>query len=89
MVRQKCKNKRKKHAFGRLWDGSYILIQTQLDVNYFIGLAILYCFKGRTHVFMASFFSENEGISAPPPCGLLIGVYRFYENWSTETFRKE
>jgi hypothetical protein len=21
--------------------------------------------------------------------GLLIGVYLFYENWSTETFRKE
>jgi hypothetical protein len=25
----------------------------------------------------------------PPPCGLLIGIYLFYENWSTETFRKK
>jgi uncharacterized RDD family membrane protein YckC len=24
----------------------------------------------------------------PPPSGLLIGIYIFYENWSTETFRK-
>jgi L-ribulose-5-phosphate 3-epimerase UlaE len=23
----------------------------------------------------------------PPPYGLLIGIYLFYENWSTETFR--
>jgi len=22
------------------------------------------------------------------PCGFLIGIYLFYENWSTETFRK-
>jgi hypothetical protein len=34
-------------------------------------------------------FAENEEISAPPPCGFLIGIYIFYENWSTETFRKE
>jgi hypothetical protein len=33
------------------------------------------------------FSPENEEISAPP-CGLLIGIYLFYENWSTETFRK-
>jgi hypothetical protein len=32
---------------------------------------------------------ENEEISAPPPCGFLIGIYLFYENWSTETFRKK
>ena len=32
-------------------------------------------------------FPENEGISTPPPCALLIGIYIFYENWSTETFR--
>jgi hypothetical protein len=32
---------------------------------------------------------ENEEISAPPPFGLLIEVYIFYENWSTETFRKK
>jgi hypothetical protein len=31
---------------------------------------------------------ETEEISAPPPCGFLIGIYLFYENWSTETFRK-
>jgi hypothetical protein len=32
------------------------------------------------------FFHENEEISTPPPCGFLIGIYLFYENWSTETF---
>jgi hypothetical protein len=36
-----------------------------------------------------AFSPENEEISAPPPCGLLIGIYLFYENWSTETFRKK
>jgi hypothetical protein len=35
------------------------------------------------------FFSENEEISTPPLCGFLIGIYLFYENWSTETFRNE
>ena len=35
------------------------------------------------------FFPANEGTSAPLPCGLLIGIYLFYENWSTETFRKK
>jgi hypothetical protein len=34
-------------------------------------------------------FGENEEISAPPPSGFLIGIYLFYENWSTETFRKK
>jgi hypothetical protein len=33
-------------------------------------------------------FSEKEEISTPPPCGFLIGIYLFYENWSTEAFRK-
>jgi hypothetical protein len=33
-------------------------------------------------------FPENEEKFAPPPCGFLIGIYLFYENWSTETFRK-
>jgi len=37
----------------------------------------------------ASFFPEDEEISTPPPFGLLIGIYLFYKNWSTETFRKE
>ena len=36
----------------------------------------------------SGFSPENEEISAPPPCGLLIGIYLFYENWSIETFRK-
>jgi hypothetical protein len=36
------------------------------------------------------FFSpENEEISTPPPCGFLMGIYLFYEHWSTETFRKK
>jgi hypothetical protein len=35
------------------------------------------------------FSTENEEISAPPPCGLLIGIYLFSENWSTETFKKK
>ena len=34
------------------------------------------------------FASENKEISAPPPCWFLIGIYKFYESWSTETFRK-
>jgi len=37
---------------------------------------------------MASCFITFE-ISAPPPFGFLIGIYKFYENWSTETFRKK
>ena len=32
------------------------------------------------------FFSEKGDISMPPSCGLLIGIYLFYENWSTENF---
>jgi hypothetical protein len=33
-------------------------------------------------------FSKKEKISTPPPCRLSTGIYLFYENWSTETFRK-
>jgi hypothetical protein len=33
--------------------------------------------------------SLKRRISTPPPCGLLIGIYLFYENWSTETFGKK
>jgi hypothetical protein len=33
--------------------------------------------------------SEDEEVSRPPPCGFLIGIYLFYENWSTEPFRKK
>jgi hypothetical protein len=36
-----------------------------------------------------SFFPENEETSAPPPCGFLIGIYKFYESWSTESFKKK
>ena len=32
------------------------------------------------------FSPENKEISAPPPCGFLIGIYLFYKSWSTETF---
>jgi len=32
-------------------------------------------------------FPKNEEISTPPPCGFLVGIL-FYENWSTESFRK-
>jgi len=45
-------------------------------------------FHGR-FLLTPGFFPENEEISAPPPCRLLIGIYLFYENWSTETFGKE
>jgi hypothetical protein len=34
------------------------------------------------------FSPENEETSAPPPCGFLVEIYLFYENWSTESFRK-
>jgi hypothetical protein len=33
--------------------------------------------------------AENEEIFSTPPCGLLIGIYIFYENWSSETSREE
>jgi hypothetical protein len=33
--------------------------------------------------------SSNEEMSAPPPFGFLFGIYLFYEDWPTETFRKE
>jgi len=32
-------------------------------------------------------FPESEEISAMPLHELLIAIYPFYENWSTETFR--
>jgi len=40
-------------------------------------------------LFTPGFFPENEEISSPPPCAFLIGIYLFYENWSTETFRRK
>ena len=42
----------------------------------------------KSFLLISGFFPETEGTSAPPPCGLLVGIYLFYENWSTETFRK-
>jgi hypothetical protein len=48
-----------------------------------------FAYISRSFLLTPSFFHENEEISAPPPCGLLIGIYLFYENWSTETFRKK
>jgi len=36
----------------------------------------------------AGLLPRNEEISAPPPRGLLIGIYLLCKNWSTETFRK-
>ncbi len=41
-----------------------------------------YRFLGFSHNLIA----ENEEIFSSLPCGLLIGIYIFYENWSTETF---
>jgi hypothetical protein len=35
-----------------------------------------------------AFSTGNEEIAAPPIYGFLIGIYLFYENWSTGTFRK-
>jgi hypothetical protein len=40
-------------------------------------------------LLIPGFFPENEEISAPPPRGFLVGIYLFYENWSTESFRKK
>jgi hypothetical protein len=36
-----------------------------------------------------TFIAENVEIFSSPPCGLLIGIYLFYENWSTETSGKK
>ena len=44
------------------------------SIGFFICLAIFILWRGQTPY-------------PPPPCGLLIGIYLFYENWSTETFR--
>jgi hypothetical protein len=40
----------------------------------------------RKFPFDPRLFPENEKVSIPPR---VIGVYRFYKNWSTETFRKK
>ncbi len=41
----------------------------------------------RVSLQTSSFCPENEETSSPPPCGFLIRIYLFCENWSTETFR--
>ena len=42
----------------------------------------------KSFLLTQGFFPENEEIS-PSPYGFLIGIYKFYENWSTGTFRKK
>jgi hypothetical protein len=49
-----------------------------------VGLASV----SRTFSFNPGFFPENEDIFVSPTCGLAIGIYLFYENWSIETLRK-
>jgi len=48
-----------------------------------------FTYVSRTYPSNSGLFLENEEISTPPPCGFLTEIYLFYENWSTETFRKE
>ena len=46
------------------------------------------CLISRKFASDSRLFSlQSEEISSPP-CGFLIGIYLFCENWSTETFRK-
>jgi hypothetical protein len=33
------------------------------------------------------FFLKNKEVSTPPPCGFLIGIYLFYEHWSTDQLK--
>jgi hypothetical protein len=53
------------------------------------------CLSLTLPIFQESFllapglFPENEKISALPPSGFLMGIYLFYESWSTETLRKK
>jgi hypothetical protein len=47
-----------------------------------------FAYISRKFPFDPRLFSWKEEISTPPPCGLLIGIYIFYESWSTDTFRK-
>jgi hypothetical protein len=60
---------------GMLWDQIFILDSAYISRK----------FSSDPRLFSP----ENEEISTPPPCGLLIGIYLLYENWSTETFRKK
>jgi len=63
---------------------------TKLETNYFIGLAIFVLSQGQTLCFHCqAFLDENEEIPLSPPCGFLIGIYKFYENGSTETFGRK
>jgi hypothetical protein len=52
-----------------------------------VALGIAYI--SRTFPSDPRFLPENEEISAPLPCGFLTGIYLFYENWPTESFRNK
>jgi hypothetical protein len=58
----------------RLWGRIFILEFALLHESFLLARA---------------FSLENEEISSPPPCGFLIGIYKFFKSWSTETFRKK
>jgi hypothetical protein len=59
-------------------------------MNYPPGAPAPYLFTPPNSPGGQAFFPGNQEISVPPPCVLLIGIYLFYENWSTESFgRKE
>jgi hypothetical protein len=47
------------------------------------------CTDGQGKNPTPGFIPESQKISAPPPCGFLVGIYLFYESWSTATFRKK
>ena len=49
----------------------------------------IYLYRKLTRHWFIFFTAENEDIFSSPSCGLLIGIYILYENWSTETFRKD
>jgi len=70
-----------------LGDGPYILIQGRRWGRIFILDSVYVSQKSPSDPRLI--FPENKEISAPPPCGFLIGIYLFYENWSTETFRNK
>jgi len=48
-----------------------------------------FAYISRKFLFDPMLFAENEEISAPPPRGFLIGIYKFYENWSTELLKRK
>jgi hypothetical protein len=56
----------------------------------FWGRIVILAFANISREFPSNpwLFPENEEISAPPLCGVLIGIYKFYKSWATETFRQ-